>query len=324
MRRDPILGGIVSDTETTRARPVLGAHIPMRSLVQLLAVAEHLSFRRAAIALGTSQSCVSARVQHLEQDLGIRIFERHPRGVRLTKAGRQFVAQVSVGIDHLDHAVKTAGMLASGRHGNLRVGLYSPISVGFVADLLALHRERYRDVQIEFVETSARDMIRRVRKGSLDLAFVGNRPPVEDCHSRDVWNEDIVVALPLSHKLAGAGSIRWQDIADAGFIVTSDGAGPQVYDHVVQRLAERGHIARVRRLEVGRDTLLQMVASNEGLTLVTHVFADIPTPGVTFCPIVDEPDVARFSAIWSPHNSDRALRSFLDLAFRAGRSRRSP
>jgi DNA-binding transcriptional LysR family regulator len=81
----------------------------MAALVQTLAVAEYLSFHRAARALGTSQSSVSARVKALEEDLGVLLFQRNTRGVRLTEAGCSFVAQVSGALESLDRAVKTAG-----------------------------------------------------------------------------------------------------------------------------------------------------------------------------------------------------------------------
>ncbi|WP_327082980.1 helix-turn-helix domain-containing protein [Pontibaca methylaminivorans] len=73
----------------------LGSRIPPVSLIQTLAVAEYLNFRHAANALGVAQSSVSARVKALEEDLGILLFERHARGVRLTEAGCQFVERIS-------------------------------------------------------------------------------------------------------------------------------------------------------------------------------------------------------------------------------------
>lgn len=91
---------------------ILSGRIPLISLVQFIAVAEHLNFRHAAKALGISQSSVSARVKALEDNLGVLLFERHARGVRLTDAGRHFMERVTAGVDQLDHAVKTAGMTA--------------------------------------------------------------------------------------------------------------------------------------------------------------------------------------------------------------------
>ena len=96
---------------------LLGSRIPLASLIQTLAVAEYLNFRHAANALGVAQSSVSARVKALEEDLGILLFERHARGVRLTEAGRHFVESIATGVDQLDHAVKAAGMAALGECG---------------------------------------------------------------------------------------------------------------------------------------------------------------------------------------------------------------
>src|SRR5262249_29218152 len=119
----------------------LGSRIPLASLIQTLAVAEYLNFRHAANALGVSLSSVSARVKTLEEDLGILLFERHARGVRLTEAGRHFVELVAAGVDQLDHAVKTAGMAASGECGRLRIGVHALIPRSFLAELI----ERYRE-----------------------------------------------------------------------------------------------------------------------------------------------------------------------------------
>src|SRR5690554_7832592 len=82
--------------------------ITPNSLLHFNAVPEHLNFRHAAKALGISQSSVSARVKALEDNLGVLLFERHARGVRLTDAGRHFMERVTAGVDQLDHAVKTA------------------------------------------------------------------------------------------------------------------------------------------------------------------------------------------------------------------------
>lgn len=79
----------------------------MAALIQTHAKAEHLNFRHAANALGVAQSRIRARIKALEEDLGILLFERPARGVRLTETGRQFIDQVTVGIDQFDHAVKT-------------------------------------------------------------------------------------------------------------------------------------------------------------------------------------------------------------------------
>ncbi|MBB3871241.1 LysR family transcriptional regulator [Brevundimonas mediterranea] len=301
----------------------LGSRIPLASLIQALAVAEHLNFRHAAAALGASQSSVSQRIKLLEQDLGILLFERHPRGVRLTEAGRHFVEQVATGIDHLDHAVKTAGMIASGEEGRIRIGLHSPLAAGFLADLIARHREHRPGVDIEIAEGRACEAVRQVREGRLDVAFVAGKAAAEDCHSRLLWTEVLVVAVAAGHAVAHLDRVTWADLTKETFLVRYGGAGPQAHDHVARRLSDLGCNPQICRWDVGRDTLLHMVAQGYGVMLTTEATAMAPIPGVAFRPIIDEPEPVSFSAVWSPHNRSRALRDLLALASQASRSRLS-
>ena len=133
-------------------RSFLGTRIPLISLIQAIAVGEHLNFRHAAAALGVSQSSVSERIRALEETLGVKLFERCPRGVRLTEAGRIFLADVAQGIDQLDHAVKTVGMIANGKLGCLRIGVPTTIAAGFLAELLNCYRQQWPDIDIELFD----------------------------------------------------------------------------------------------------------------------------------------------------------------------------
>lgn len=300
----------------------LGSRIPLASLIHTLAVAEHLNFRHAANALGISQSCVSARVKMLEQNLGVMLFERRPRGVRLTLAGRHFVEQVAAGIDQLDHAVKTAGMLARGNHGRLHIGVHALIPDGFLANLLTRYRALQPCIDVEIAEGTARDTVMQVRAEELDLTFVAGTPDIPDCHSRPMWSEPLMAALPTNHALAGQEGVTWGDLAAEHFLVRFGGTGPQVYDHIVLRLAGRWPQPSIQRFDVGRDTLMSMIAQGYGVTIAGQSTSQIPTPGVVFLPVPDEPAPIIFSAIWSPQNRSPALHNLLNLASEVSRSAR--
>ena len=301
-------------------RSPLGSRIPLVALIQALAVSEHLNFRRAAAALGMSQSAVSLRIKQLEEDLGVILFERHPHGVRLTEAGRYFLDHVATGIGHLDHAVKTAGAVARGEEGRLRIGLYSSIAAGFLAELLDRFRELHPAVELDLTEGQAREAILRVRKECLDVAFLVGVPELADCHTKPLWTEVLVLAIKATHPLAKADGVRWTDLTEETFLVRYDGSGPQVYDHVVLRLAGNWRQPYVQRCNVGRDTLMAMVAHGYGITLTTEPTTHVHFPGVAFKPILDEPEPLTFSAVWSPHNRSRPLRDLLALAQRKARS----
>ncbi|MEO8834309.1 MAG: LysR family substrate-binding domain-containing protein [Bradyrhizobium sp.] len=220
--------------------------------------------------------------------------------------------------------MRTAGAIARGERGRLRVGLYSSIAAGFLAELLGQFRERHPAVDLQIIEGRARDTIREVRDAQLDVAFVVGVPPAGYCYSKLLWTEVLLVALPTGHPLAGTESVMWSKLASENFLTRSGGAGPQVHDHIVLRLAGNWSQPQIRRFDVAHDTLIAMVAQGYGITLTSDAAAQVCFPGVVFRPILDEPEPITFSALWSPHNRSQALLNLLALAQRKSEGAKSP
>ncbi|UPG72922.1 LysR substrate-binding domain-containing protein [Roseomonas gilardii subsp. gilardii] len=256
----------------------------------------------------------------LEEHLGVRLFERSTRGVRLTEAGRVFVERVSVGVDQLDYAVKTAGMAASGECGRLRIGIHALIPRSFLAELIEQYREVHPGIEVEITEGTARDAVMKLRANRLDVAFVAGAPELPDCHTRPIWTEPLVAALPERHPLAAEPAITWADLAGDTFLVRYGGTGPQVHDHILLRLAGRWPAPSIQRFDVGRGTLLSMVGQGFGITIVGAATSLLPTTGIVFLPFADEPEPIPFSAVWLPCNRNATLRNMLALARRMSHS----
>ena len=249
----------------------------------------------------------------------------HARGVwtklgKMTEAGRLFVERVSVGVDHLDHAVKAAGMAASGECGRLRIGIHALIPRSFLADLIAQYREAHPGIEVEITEGTARDTVMQLRADRLDIVFVAGAPELPDCHSRCIWTEPLMAVLPEWHRLAGQSAVTWVDLTDETFLVRHGSTGPQVHDHILLRLAGLWSAPSILRFDVGRGTLLSMAGQGFGITIIGGATSLLPTSGVIFLPFADEPEPVPFSAIWSPYNQSAMLRNLLDLARRMGRS----
>lgn len=315
MRRRALRG----ENEASASPPLLGGRIPMVSLIQTLAVAQYLSFRQAALALGVSQSSVSERIKILEADLGIMLFERNTRGVRLTEAGRRFVAEVEQAMQILDRAVKTAGMHARGDHGVLRIGVYALVAGSFLDTLLERFRARHEHVALEITESTARDAQLQVREDRLDIAFMARSHDIPDLNSHVIWRDRIMAVMPASHPLAAREHVEWKELVGETFIVREAGTGPQVHDLIVVRSAGRWPVPTIRRFDVGRGALLSMIAKGHGISLLVEENAATAPPGLAFRPILDEPESIAFLAVWSPHNHNPALRNLLGLARSLGR-----
>ncbi|MBN8933956.1 MAG: LysR family transcriptional regulator [Rhizobium pusense] len=292
----------------------------MASLIQAIAVSEYRSFHRAALAIGTSQSSVSARMKALEEDLGITLFERNTRGVQLTEAGRHFIDQINAGIDILDHAIKTAGMRAGGEVGEIRVGVHALMSGCFLDRLLRNFHSEYGGIRLIITESTARDAKLMVREGKLDIAFMACIQDIPDLNSRVIWGDRLIAALPACHSLSMRTNLEWKDIANETFLVRNGGVGPQLHDMILARAAGKCSKPEILNMDVGRDTLLSMIASGHGISLLVRDLQPTYMMDVVFLPIADEPEPIAFSTVWSPGNRDPALLNLLALATRMGRT----
>jgi DNA-binding transcriptional LysR family regulator len=283
-------------------------------LVQTLAVAEYLSFHRAALALGVSQSSVSTRIKALEEDLGITLFDRNTRGVRLTEAGCRFVDQVDEAMGILDRAIKIAGMQARGEDGELRIGVHALTPGCFLDRLFERFHEDYPGVRLHITEGTARNAQFMIREGRLDLAFMACTHEIPDLNSRLIWRDRLMIALPVNHPLAVQPDVEWCHLASETFLVRHGGTGPQVHDLIVTRSAGRWLTPTILRFNVERSTLLSMVAAGHGVSLFVEEGAADSTANVAFLPIRDEPETVPFSAVWSPGKGNPALVTLLEIA----------
>ena len=288
--------------------------IDLLSIAQGLLVAECLSFRRAARVLGVRQSAISRRVRALEDVLGVSLFERHHAGVRVTPAGAVFLDQARDALLRLDYAVKTAAAAGRGTIGRLDIGILSSMGAGFLREVIRIYRERHAGVAMQVLEGASLEQIALVRESRLDVAFVLGTPNVPNCDTAQLWTEHIFVALPLGHALCGSEGISWEALRDEHFIVCQTEKGRAMHDHLITRLAQMGYNPSVQRLDVGRETLMHLVALGLGVSLTSEAMAATQFPEVTFRPIAGDMAKIPFSAVWLPTNDNPAFRRFLSLA----------
>lgn len=212
------------------------------------------------------------------------------------------------GIEQLDYAVKTAGMIGDGSVGRIRIGIPTTIAASFLADLLGHYRQQSPGIELELFDGRARDTTLNVREGALDVAFVAAITDVPDCHTQPFWTEPLFIAVAASDSRTEASGLSWRDFADDLFLVRHDGTGPQAHDPIALKFAERSLHPKVQRCNVDLCMLLSMVAADYGVTLVSEATSLITVPDVAFIPLQDEPKPIRLGAVWSPHNSAKALR----------------
>jgi DNA-binding transcriptional LysR family regulator len=284
----------------------------LRHLRYVIAAAEHGSFRRAAIALNIQVSAISRRIRDVEDEVGAALFIRHHCGVSLTYAGEQFVDRVRLAINQIRDAAHDVGAIGRAEDGVVRIGLFSSLASGFLAELFQAYDANHVGVRLDFFEGGLSDHLSAIRQYRLDVAFLTGTRSVDGCDTAHLWNERVYVAMSESDELAGREEIEWSDLRHRHFIVSEVQPGPEIQDCLIQHFAKLGHRPSIERQAVYRDMLMQIVAGGRGLTLTSEATTAAPVPGIVYRPLAGE--VLPFCAVWSPKNDNPAFRRLLSLA----------
>jgi DNA-binding transcriptional LysR family regulator len=305
----------MSQQQLSQKRMVKSAAINPTSIGWALTIADHLSLRGAARELGIGHGSVSRRLSKLEGSLGVSLFERSPRGLKLTNAGAAFIQEVREAFQQLQRATRMAAEAGRGETGRLSIGIQPSMGAGFLRELLQAYSQRHRDVMIEIVEgMPPADHVSLVQRRRLDVALVENTTDAADCDIVPLWNERLFVALPLGHRLGGQTAIDWRALSDERLIVRQAKCDPELCERIIKHLSDRDRSPAIQKLNVGRETLMHLVAMGRGLTITSEATVATPYPNVVFRPILGADDMVRFSAVWSAANDNPALRRFLSLA----------
>lgn len=286
--------------------------IELRHLRYFVAAAEHGSFRKAGAALGLSQSAISRCIADLEDQIGASLFHRHTWGISQTYAGQRFLHRARRAIRTVGESAQDVAAAGRSEQGQLRIGIYSSIASGFLAELLGTYARRHSHVAIEVIDGNPNEHVAAIRQLNLDVAFITGTRDWSDCERTPLWSERVFAVLPELHRLSNGNGLEWCDLADESFIVSERAPGQEIYDHLVRCLAELGRHPTIQVHDVSRDNLVPLVALGRGLTLVSEAMTVAQFPGVTYRPILGE--ILPFSAIWSAKNDNPAFRRLLSLA----------
>lgn len=282
------------------------AALDLKRLRYALAVADNGGVRRAATALGLPKSVLSAQLRALEDEVGVTLFERAASGTRPTQHGRTLIRSVRRHLEGLEEAVSAAAAVGRGEVGVLGIGIFESVSAGFPRDLVREFAARHRDVVMRFADGKVARHFRRVRERELDLAFVLS---VEGWTGDQelFWSERAFVALPDAHALAGANTVRLEDLRHEAFIVQR--SEPEIRDYIERYIRPDAAAFDLTVHDVGRENLLALVGLGFGATLLAESMVGVQIPGVRYVEITDERiDVY---GVWLRENPNPLLCRFL-------------
>jgi DNA-binding transcriptional LysR family regulator len=290
----------------------------LRHLRYFVAIAEEGSFTAAAERLWIAQPGLSTQIRRLEAELGVRLFDRHTRGVTLTPAGTLFLERARVALVAADAAAATGLDLQSGTIGSVRLGIAGEARWRPAAALLARFRDERPAVELTVVEAYGGTLWRDLRDGRLDALLAPAGHASADLDRTEVGSEDWYVLAGAGHSLAGTGPLAAGALDGQRVVVTGHRDGAAFDRAVADLLAELGIDAELVPGAPG-PALLASVAANEALALTT---APDPLPdGVTARALAPRRTLS-FELLWRDEPLSPALAEFIGSARREPSRRR--
>ncbi|MFF1708081.1 LysR family transcriptional regulator [Streptomyces sp. NPDC058252] len=269
-----------------------------------LDVARHGSFTGAARTLGWTQSAVSRQISSLEAALGgAPLFDRLPRGVRLTEAGRVLVPHAESVVERLHGAVRELAALREVAGGRLRVGAFATADAALVPRAIATFRARHPGVRLTREEGFTPVLLDRLTAGHLDLAVVSTtgRAPLDAFTLHHLLDESLYVAVPADHPLASEPRVRLTQLADADWI----SGGPRPEGTLLDAALRHGFRPRVAHVVAEWTAKQGYVAGGLGVTLIPALAAESVRPDIALLPVLDEDAPAR--AVYAASVRGRSL-----------------
>ena len=241
----------------------------LRQLQYAIAVAEELSFRKAAERCHVSQPSLSAQIAELERVLAVRLFERDRRRVLPTAAGREVVVRARRLLLEADDLAQAARQLGDALVGTLRIGVIPTISPYLLPTVAPELRARFPKLSLVWVEEKTDDLLRDLDAGALDACLLALEAEIGDLERAIVAHDPFVLATPPDHPLGmKKGLATAAELRDVDLLLLDDG-----HCFREQALAFCAK-TKARELEfraTSLSTLAQMVAAGSGVTLLPQL-----------------------------------------------------
>jgi DNA-binding transcriptional LysR family regulator len=286
----------------------------LRHLRYFVAVGEEQHYGRAARRLRVAQPALSRQIQDLEEEVGFKLFERLPRGVKLSAAGKLFLGDARRILQEVNEAAARAGRVASGHSGTLRVGFAENASWrGVVPDSFRRFRELQPDADLQLQPAASLEQLEAIRSGRLDAGFVNFMPKADpELDQLPVAVQHVELAAPKKHPLTKLRKLRVRDLTDAPFVWFPRWASPAFYDRLMHE-CYRGGLKSPRIVQEGLNeaTILSLVSAGLGVGWVLGTARWRCPETVVILPVVDLNMPLPLVLAWRKDNTSPLLASFI-------------
>jgi DNA-binding transcriptional LysR family regulator len=311
----PTLGGTGLEGKQSAVVTSQSDAVPeLRHLRYAVAVADELNFTRAAAREGVSQQVLSAQIRQLEDELGVRLFDRSTREVRVTDAGAEVAERGRALLREVEGLWDDVRRHGLGQTGVLRLGFSRSAAFDTAPRLVAAMAGAHPGVRIEVSELPSPDLPQALRDGRLDVALARWTADTEGLFVQELGRHASGVLLRADDPLADRAELELGELAGRPFLVHERAAQPTRYDAIVDACAAAGFTPSIVTPRLPFDPTFADVAQGRGvLPASAAVRASLP-PGLRWVPLAGDVLQLRIDVLWSPAHASPARDAFLTVA----------
>lgn len=263
----------------------------LRHLRYFVAVAEEQNVTRAAARLHVSQPPLSRQIRDLEDELGIALFEHGAKALKLTGAGKMFLAEARAVLQRADEAVKAVKAVASGERGEIHVGFAPSLTVEILPKALRHFQESSPGVRVQLYDLSTQEMLRSLRDEKLDVALM-IRPSARVMAGlafEELGRYAVCVAAHPAHPLALARKVGLEQVAAERLIAYTLADYPEYHAWLADFFAQAKRAPRIAEEHDSSTSLIASVEAGRGIALVQQGFECLTGPRLKVCPLTPAP-----------------------------------
>ncbi|MEO3876543.1 LysR family transcriptional regulator [Nonomuraea sp. B12E4] len=288
----------------------------LQQLRYAVALAEELNFGRAALREGVRQPPFSQQIGKLEEELGVRLFERTTRHVRLTPAGQAFVAEARTSLAHAELAAESARRAGRGEAGRLLIGFVGSATNLTLPKVLRRFRTRYPGVRVELRELPTAQQAEELRQGLLDVGLLHAPlagPAAEVLTTQTVARELLLAALPTDHRHTAHTSLPPAALAEEPFVMFPRRDGPGLHDQITAVTRAAGFEPRIVQEAVQMQTIVGLVAAGIGVSIVPESVARLRRGDVAFRLLTPPIRIVTLDLTWRADDRNPLVHNFRSL-----------
>jgi DNA-binding transcriptional LysR family regulator len=285
----------------------------LRHIRYFLAVASEANMRRAAAKLGVAQPSLSRQIADIEEEIGFKLFDRLPRGIRLSSAGAAFRMEGQKVLACVDAAVAAAQRTAKGEGGTLQISFVDAASwQGAFPNTIHKYRARFPEVNLQLLPMSSRDQIQSINLGEVDGGFCyGLETIPEGCETIHLRSDKVLLGVPRSYHWKNRRDLCLAALVNEPFLWYRRADAPRYHDALLQAITSKGLSPRVVQEVTNGNTMLSLISAGIGLGFVNSALQCRKPSYVDLLAVKDLGLELPLFFVWRQNNNSVTLRHFI-------------